>query len=364
MSTDISADNHSAPPGDAGRHRQMPWTADLRTVRIVRYAAGVTVAVTFAFSLQWPLYFLTPIFTASFLAMPLPGPTLKQAFALFGYVAVAFALGLIFTLFLLPFPLVFVPALGIALFHIFYLVNRGGPAMLGLMSLLAVLILSMMGNAHEALAMMFAFNFAWSATLAVLFYLLAHGLLPDPASEQPMLEHGGFQRGYSKVAALTALKSTIAVLPIAVLFIAANWTGEMLIMIYAAMYSLSPELTKGKAAGIKSLTTTVIGGLASMAFYWLMVAVPQYHFFIALMLLTTLIFGTNIFSEKPLAKYLPSAFVALLILFGTSMGEGASFTGKFLSRVILIIAATLYVVGVMSVLDQLFKRIQRDTDGS
>jgi hypothetical protein len=335
MSTDISVDKYDAPPGDAGSPRQITWTADLRTVRIVRYAVGVTVSVAIAFGLQWPLYFLTPIFTAMFLAMPLPGPTLKQAFTLFGYVAVAFALGLIFTLFLLPFPLVFVPALGLALFHIFYLVNRGGPAMLGLMSLLAVLILSMMGNAHEALAMMFAFNFAWSATLAVLFYLLAHGLFPDPAIEQPTLGHSGFQPGYSKVAALTALKSTIAVLPIAV-----------------------------KAAGLKSLTSTVIGGLAAMAFYWLIVAVPQYHFFITLMLLTTLIFGTNIFSEKPLAKYLPSAFIALLILFGTSMGEGASFTGKFLSRVILIIAATLYVVGVMSILDQFFSRIQKSTDGS
>ena len=236
MSTNVTADNHAAPPGDAGRYRQMSWTADLRTVRIVRYAAGVTVAVAMAFGLQWPLYFLTPIFTAMFLAMPLPGPTLKQAFALFGYVAVAFALGLIFTLFLLPFPIVFVPALGIALFHIFYLVNRGGPAMLGLMSLLAVLILSMMGNAHEALAMMFAFNFAWSATLAVLFYMLAHGIFPDPAGERPALGHSGFQTGYSKVAAITALKSTIAVLPIAILFVAANWTGEMLIMIYAELY--------------------------------------------------------------------------------------------------------------------------------
>ncbi|MFC1823588.1 DUF2955 domain-containing protein [Thermodesulfobacteriota bacterium] len=362
MSINVSANMHPVAPavGENSRHR--PWTRDLRTARIVRYAVGVTVSVAIAFGLQWPLYFLTPIFTALFLAIPLPGPTLKQAFALFGYVVVAFAIGLIFTLFLLPYPLVFIIALGLVLFHIFYMVNRGGPVMLGLMSLIAVLILSMMGSAHEALAMMFALNFAWSSALAVFFYVLAHGMFPDPPGGQPTPGHGGFQRGYSRVAATTALKSTIAALPLAVLFIAAELTGEMLIMIYAAIYSMSPELSKGKAAGLKSLASTLIGGLAAMMLFWLMVAVPEYHFFIVLMLLAALIFGANIFSEKSLAKYLPSAFIALLILIATSMGEGVSFTGKFISRVILISAATLYVVGVMSLLDEVFSRERKHSD--
>ena len=56
-----------------------------------------------------------------------------------------------------------------------------------------------------------------------------------------------------------------------------------------------PELSKGREAGQNSLISTVLGGLIAWVFYCLIVAVPQYHFFIALMLFTTLIFGMNIF---------------------------------------------------------------------
>ena len=93
-----------------------------------------------------------------------------------------------------------------------------------------------------------------------------------------------------------------------------------------------------------------------MVFFWLIVAVPEFHFFIALMLLTTLMFGTGIFSDAPLAKYLPSAVTALIILLGSSMGEDVNITDKFIVRVILIGAAALYVVAVLSVLDHFWPR--------
>ena len=356
MSTNISS-RATAGPALYGH-----WTGDLRTVRTIRYAVGVTASVAIAFGLAWPLYILTPVFTGVFLSLPLPGPTLKQAFKLFGYVAVAFAIGLAFTMFLLPYPLIYLPALGIALFHIYYLVNRRGPVMLGLMSLIAVLVLSMLGNAHEALATVFALQFAGSMALAVLFYVLAHGLLPDPPGDHQALAHPGFQSGYSRVAALTALKSTITVFPLAILFISANLSGQLLILLYAAIYSITPDLAKGREAGMKGLFTTAIGGLAAMAIFWLIVAVPEYHFFITVMFLVSLIFAQNIFSDTPIAKYLPSAFVALLVLLSGGLGEDTNFTGKFFMRLILICAATLYVVGAMSVLDELFERIMQRPD--
>jgi hypothetical protein len=350
---------HPVGPAVVEKPRYQLWTTNLRTARVIRYTVGVTAAVAISFGFKWPLYFLTPIFTALFLTKLLAGPTLKQTFALFKYVAVAFAIGLVFTLFLLPYPLIYVPALGLALFHIFYMVNRGGPLMLGLMSLVAVLLLPVMGNAHEALAMIIALYFAWSVALAVIIYLLAQGLFPDPPCEQPVHEHGGLQSGYSEVAAISALKSTISVLPLATLFIAAELTGEIIVLIYTAIFSISPELSKGKEAGLKSLTSTLVGGLAALAIYWLLVAVPEYHFFIVLMLLTTLMFGANIFSENSLAKYLPSAITAMFLLLSASMGVGVSLMGKFIIRVILISLATVYVVGVMSILDKVFDRVMK-----
>ena len=309
-----------------------------------------------AFGFEWPLYFLTPLLTAFFLALPLPAPTLRQIFDNILYVLVAFAVGLVFTLFLLPYPLVYVAALGLVLFRIYYLANRGGPIFLILMSMLAVLILPMMVQAHEGLAMGFALYFVQSALLAIIIFALAHGVIPDPPGERPALPYGGFQRGYSRVAAMNALKSTIAILPLATLFIAGGWAGELLILVFAAIFSLTPEVSKGTATALKSLTSTLIGGFAAMVFYYLIVAVPEFHFFIALMLLTTLLFGMNIFSAKPIAKYLPSAFIALVILLGSSLGEDANFMGKFFMRVVLLSAAALYVVAALSTLNHFWLR--------
>lgn len=351
MSTDISADI----PADLPPRKRL-WTRDLRTARIVRYAIGVTTAVALAFGLNWPLFFVTPVFAAVFLAKPLPAPTIRKSLRTILYPVVAFAVGLLFTLLVLRYPIVYVPALGLVLFHIYYLANRGGPFVLVLMCLIAVLLLPLMSVQHAALAVVVALYFVWSAVLAIILALLAHGLFPDPPSERVAPAAAGFQSGYSSEAASAALKSTVVMLPLATLFIAFSSTDQLLIMVFAAIFSLSPELTKGSAAAQKSLTSTLIGGVGALIFFWLIVAVPEFHFFATLMLFTTLLFGVGIFSDHSLAKYLSSAVTALLILLGTSMGEGASLTDKFIIRVLLISAAAIYFVGALSVLDQFWSR--------
>jgi hypothetical protein len=358
MSTDIAVDETAEVPATTRERRTRPWTKDLRTARVLRFSVGVTVAAAISFGFNWPLFFLIPVFSAVFLSMPLPAPTLGQMFTNILHVLAAFVLGAVFTLFLLPYPLVYVPLLGLVLFRIYYLANRGGPMWLVLVSLVAVILLPMMGIAHELLASGVAFYFVWSSSLAIVLVFLAHRLFPDPPSDDPPPPSRGTQPGYSRDAAWAALKSTIAVLPLALLFIAASWTGQILILVYAAIFSLSPELSAGKAAGIKSVKSTLIGGLAALIFYWLIVAVPEFHFFIVLMLLTTLLFGTAIFSDSPNAKYIASGITALIILLGSSMGEGVSIADKFIMRIVLISSATLYIVAVLSLLDRLFSRVR------
>jgi hypothetical protein len=354
MSTDIPASRLTDLPP-----RKRLWTDDLRTARIVRYAIGVTAAAALAFGLNWPLFFITPLFTALFLAMPLPAPTIRESLHVMLYPFVAFAVGLVFTLLVLRYPLVYVPALGLVLFHIYYLANRGGPFILVLMCLIAVLLLPLMGTQHPALVVVVALYFAGSAVLAVILVLLAHGLFPDPPSQHPTPAAADFQPGYASQAASAALKSAVVILPLAAVFIAFCWADQALIMIFAAIFSLAPELTKGSAVALKSLTSTLIGGVAAVVFFFLIVAVPEFHFFITLMLFTTLLFGAGIFSDHPLAKYLSSAVTALLILLGTSMGEDVSLADKYIVRVLLISAAALYFFGALNVLDHFGSRQNR-----
>ena len=327
-------------------------THDQRSIRIIRYAVGVSVSTALAFAIEWPLSFLTPVLTAVVLAMPLPALSLRGGLKNMLHTVSAFALGLVFTLFLLPYPLIYVPMLGLALFQIYYLLNRGGSFWLVLMSLLAILILPMLGNTSEGLVTGFVFGFVWSGWLTVVMIWLAHMLVPDPPGGKPFPKRPGFQAVYSQPAAQAALKSTIVVLPLATVFIVADLSGLLLVMVFAAIFSLSPDLGKGTEAGKNSLMSTVIGGMGAWVFYYLIVAVPQYHFYIALIFLTCLYFGNIIFSARPAAKYFGSAFVALFVLVNSSTGEDADFASLFMMRMLFIFLATLYVIAALKMLER------------
>jgi len=161
----------------------------------------------------------------------------------------------------------------------------------------------------------------------------------------------GVQPGFSALAAEAALKSTIVAFPIAIVFIANNWTSQILVMVFAAIFTLSPNLSKGREAGLNSITSTLIGGVAAFIVYWALVAVPEYHFLVLVMFLASLGFGVMINSATPIAKYLPSAMVAMIILVNSSSAEDTDFSEVFMLRVLFISMASIYVVAALSVLD-------------
>ena len=344
MSTEVAATSLTI------KARLRALCRDQTSVRIVRYAFGVTLSAALAYGINWPLSFLLPVLVSFLLSLPLPMPSLLMGLRNMWYTLLAFGLGLFFSLFFLPYPLVYVLMLGMVIYHLYYYLNRGGSLWLTLMSFVAILLLSMLGNSHEGLASGISLNFIWTSWLTIIVVWAAYLLVPDPrAVTFPQVP--GFQPGYSRPAAQAALKSTIVIVPLASLFLMFDLTSYMLVMIFAALFILKPELSAGREAGINSLISTLLGGVFALVFYWLIVAVPEYWFYVALMLLTSLYFGTQVFSGRPTAKYYNSALIALLILVNGSMGEGAEFTEKFIMRVILITLAVAYIVTALKLVN-------------
>jgi len=325
---------------------------DQRSIRVIRFSVGVTLAVAFAYGVGWPLSFLLPVLTSVFLALPMPAPSIKQGLNNMMQTLFAFVVGIVFNLVFMSFPLAYIPMLGLVLFNIYYYMNRGGSFWLVLMLLLAVLIVPMMGTVHQALALGFADGFVLSGILTVFMIWLAYGLFPDTDEVKALPKRPGFQSGYSRPAALLAFKSTLAVLPIAIFFISFNLTGQLLVMVNAAIFSLSPDVAKGRQAGVKSVITTLAGGAMAWVFYYILVVVPEFYFFVMLMFLTTILFATRIFSDRPRAGYYGSAFVALLILVNSSLDAGTDFGSNFIWRVIFLTLATIYVVVALRVLER------------
>ena len=336
---------------------------DLRRARILRYALGVTVCVAIAFAYRWPLFFLAPVLTAFFLAQQEPIHPIREAGWLLIAALVAYLLGLVFSHLLLPYPLVYITLLGLTLFRIYYWVNRGGMPMFALLSLAAIMILPMMSLNQESLTHGFLLSlyFLVSAGLAVFTFLIAHAIVPDPGGARAGPSAKLRPLGSSRPAAIAALKSTLVVLPAAVLFLGMNWVSELLVIVFVAILSLSSEAIHGRTHGSKLMTANLIGGGVTMVFYLLIVAVPEFEFFITLMFLTMLAFGSAIFAQGPLARYMPPASLALLILIGASMTEHAHFIDKPLMRVVFISLAALYVVATLAVLDRISAGAQKES---
>tara|TARA_B100000809_G_C14959802_1_gene466969 strand:- start:454 stop:750 length:297 start_codon:yes stop_codon:yes gene_type:complete len=73
--------------------------SDVKTLRVLRFAFGVTFACALAYGINWPLAFLMPVFMAMILAMPLPKPSVKASLNNMMSTLQAFAIGLVFSLF-------------------------------------------------------------------------------------------------------------------------------------------------------------------------------------------------------------------------------------------------------------------------
>ena len=214
----------------------------------------------------------------------------------------------------------------------------------------------MLGVMHDALAWGVAFYFVFSSALATVSVFLAYRLVPDPSTTHRKAPMRALQSGYSPRAARNALTSALAILPLATLFIAAELTGQLLVLVYAAIFSLAPDLSKSTASGTSAVVSTIIGGTTALTVYWLLVAVPEIHFFVLLMLLTMLALGAGIFSESPRAKYLSSASTATIILLSSAMKEDASIADEFVTRIALTVLATMYVVVAVTVLERFARR--------
>jgi hypothetical protein len=230
--------------------------ADVRVMRIFRFAFGVTFSCALAYGINWPLAFLMPVFTALILAMPLPKPSVSASMNNMMSTLKAFALGLVFSLFFLQYPLAYLIMLALVLFHLYYYLNRGGSFWFTLMSMISILVLPMIASSNEGLAISFSVGFVYSSWLTIAMIWLAHFVFPDPSFTQFPVKPK-YNNVYSEIAAKRALKSTLVAFPIAAVFITYGLSDYLLVMIFSAIFILKPDLAEGKEAGKNSLVSTL-----------------------------------------------------------------------------------------------------------
>lgn len=333
---------------------------DPRSRRIVRFAVGTTIGSGFAYLIGFQLPFLVPILIAMLLASPAPRPTVRSGAAFVLPVAAGAFVGVVLTRYLLQYQGIFVLVEFVVLYRIFYGLAGGANPLRMVWLLIAALVIPLVGMASIALAIGVAFGLVYGALISVGVTWFAHVLVPDlPGADQGRAAEARAAKPTPPPAARAAYarRSLTVLFPMLLVFMYFSLTSDAVILVYAALLSLLPSFAAGWKQGKAMITANLIGGAVAIAFYNLLTVLPSIGVFLLLTLLVGLTFGDVIFSDRPIAPVIKSAFNAVVLLVGMSVTiTGADAASKFYTRIAQIIMAVVYVAVAFGFLEYLQRK--------
>jgi uncharacterized membrane protein YccC len=323
-------------------------THDLRLVRTVRYAAGTTLAVALAMGIDWQLSYLTPMLALMFLAPPAqrPNPKLLAGFA--GIVAVASMAGVAMSATLLMYPVAFLLIEGLILFLLFYRHARGAPPLLTMWLMIAVTVIPVVALQSMDLTLAVARGLVVGAAVAMAVVWLAYVLVPDPVAKEPDASAGASAKEKPappsrELCISGAAVNTIVVFPVVALFLYFGLTS-VLILVFVALLSMQPDLATGRKAGKALIVGNLMGGVAAILVFELLVMVPEFVFLLLLTLFVGLSFGSRLFSDAPTGPLFGQAFSTMLLVVLSATSAFGEADTKAWTRVLQITTAVVYLV--------------------
>ena len=334
---------------------------DLRSRRILRYAFGSALAMAVAMALDWQLSFMVPVMTLSFLATPDPCPTLRQGISFASVVAAACLVAVLLSRVLLPFPLVYVPFMGLLLLRIFYAKASGRSPLLTMWLLIAVLAIPLVAMMSPDIASMVVLGIIGAAAATIAVVWIVYFFFPDPPEAAAGVEKPAAPTLASPTERLrVAAETTLVVLPVFVLFYTLQLAGSLLILIFIAILSSQPGFAQNYKAGIGLILGNVIGGAIAIAFYETLVLVPSFSLLILLTLALGLLLGSRFHSDKKLAPLYGMAFSTVLLVIGSTTSGNAEADSKVSSRIVQIMAAVTYVVVAFGLLEHFRRKTKQE----
>jgi hypothetical protein len=138
------------------------------------------------------------------------------------------------------------------------------------------------------------------------------------------------------------------VLPVIVLFFSLNLADQLLIMIFIAIIAQNISLETSKAISVALVASNVIGGLAAIVVYNLLLIVPEFLFMIIVVSSTALVFASLNYSAHRVAPLFGMALTTTLLIVGAAVmpfSDGAQ--SAVVARVGSILVVVLYFVIVL-----------------
>ena len=311
-----------------------------------RIAFAASIGFTLGYQLGWDFPFLPSLFAVQLLSAR-RSLDLKQAFGFVALMAVGCVFSLMISLIFVDRPLNFIIIMGLVIFLEFLALARGQAAA-GIF-LITTSFVPMMALSSLDLAYALVHDLIVGSILALLLTFLAHALFPSHV----LAEQGDRKVLMESSPVGAALANAGVLMSLVIYFMGAGTPTSIIVIMVTAITILQQSAITGTAVGL--IVGNIAGGLAAAVAYLLVSLLPSPGFLLLVVLLFALIFGAKIAVGGHMAPIYTVAIATFLVVLGLGLSPLPQDSGTiFISRVWTVVIASLYTIGVASVLRGLF----------
>jgi hypothetical protein len=318
------------------------FCADLKKdTPILRCVFGVSLALVISTSLGYMIPHITAIFALMFLEPKKIPLGLKKEIGIVLGLSVLGYFGVSIGNYLIDYPLVVLPLLGLIIYWSYRLTTIPVAVRL-LFLILAILIpfISMKANFLGSIVLM---ALLLNLIIALVVVRIAFYLFPVLTTET--IEKNKKNPTLYKNISLDklAFNSFLVVFPLITIFYFYNATITVLTMIFAVILSFDPFIYQSKK-GVALIMANIFGGLAGILAYNILVVAPSYLLYILLILSVAFYFAMNLFSGKKIAPIFNISFKTFFVVMGVISTSTDQAGATIWERILQISIAVLYVI--------------------
>ncbi len=308
---------------------------------ILRCIFGVTFALVLATTLGYMIPHITAIFTLMFLEPNKKPLGLKKELGIvLGLLALGY-FGVLVGDYLIDFPLVLIPILGLIVYWSFrYVKLPEAVRMLFLMLAILIPFVSLKANMLGSIVLM---ALLMNLVIALVVIRLAFFIFPLTDPEKLIISQDKPISKSTFNLDKMALNGLLVLLPMVFIFYLYSALSAVLILVFAVILSFDPFIYQSKK-GTALIMANAIGGLAAIVAYNMLVVAPSYVLYIFIIVSAAFYFISMLYSGKKTAPIFKISFNTFFVIMGvisTSTNEAGN---EIWLRILQIGIAVIYVI--------------------
>jgi hypothetical protein len=321
---------------------------DERHALAFRIAISASVGFTLGELMGWDFPFLPSLIAVQLLSAR-RSLDLKRAFGFVLLMAVGCSVSLFVSLIFADRPLSLILIVALMIFIEFLALARGQAAA-GIF-LMTTSFVPLMAVSSLDLAYALVHDLIVGSILALLLIFLILALFPQRAEP----EQGSAQLVREGAPVAAALANTGVLMSLFVYFMGTGTPTSIIVIMVTAVTILQQSAVAGPGAAAGLITGNIVGGLAATIAYLLISLLPSPAFLLLVVLFFGLVFGAKIAAGGKIAPIAAVGTATFLVVLGLGLSPLPQDSGTlFLARISTVILASLYTIGISSVLRSLF----------